>query len=346
MKKTLKIAAFLLSLALGGSAFGQTILTYTTTSNAVQGMGSVYGATPTGNLSIISLTSTTGVSGPAPNTSYTSGILATSDVQTFLFIDRELMAVKGVSGSNVTVIRGVGSTSAASHVSGAAVVVVPVSAQILWSGSTYGQAPAVPQGSCTRTSELYLPRIQFESGIFSDCLNGQWVAGDALQTTRVHSKVLYAPQPGAVLYTGINTNGTTLVAGTLYCTEIQLPYSKLATGLAVLNGTTVGTDNHLIALYDAGMNLLANSATAGALAATASNYQQISFTTPYYMVGPGQYFGCMQSNGTTATVRMLITQVQDQYLTTSKTGAFGTIPSTITAPTTFTTAVGPYLGIF
>jgi hypothetical protein len=347
MKKTLTIAVFLsCALALCGSAFGQTILTTTTLSSAAQGMGSVYGATPTGNQSIITLTSATGVSGPAANTSLTSGIAASSDVQTYLYVDRELMQVKNVSGTTVTVIRGIGSTSAASHLSGAVVFIVPVSAQIIWSGSTYGQAPAVPQGSCTRTSELYLPRIQFESGLISDCLNSQWITGDALQTTRVHSKVLYEPQPGAVLYTSLNTNGTTLVAGTFYCTEIQLGYSKLATGIAVLNGTTIGTDNHLVALYDSGMNLLANSAVAGVLAATASNYQQISFTTPYYMVGPGQYFGCVQSNGTTATVRMLITQVQDQYLTTSKTGVFGTIPATITAPTTFTTAVGPYLGLF
>jgi hypothetical protein len=217
---------------------------------------------------------------------------------------------------------------------------------MVWSGVDYGMVPAVPAGSCTRSNEQYLPRIQFNSGIISDCLNGQWYNGDALQTTRTHSKVLYEPQPGAVLYTSLNTNGTTLVAGTLYCTEIQLGYSKLITGIAVLNGTTVGTDNHLVALYDGGMNLLANSATAGVLAATASNYQQISFTTPYYAVGPAQYFACVQSNGTTATVRMLITSVQDQYLTTSKTGAFGTIPATITAPTTFTTAVGPYFGLF
>jgi hypothetical protein len=344
-----KLSLLFALLVLAPIVGAQTILTTTTLSSAAQGMGSVNGATPTGNQSIISVASATGINAPAPNTSLTSGIIATSEAQTYLYVDRELMQVKAVSGTTILVIRGVSGTYAPSHASGAVVIIVPAAVFGSWSGGgadSGPQGPSFPQGSCTRTNELYLPRIQFSSGSISDCLGGQWINGDAAQTTRIHSKVLYAPQPGAVLYTGINTTGTATVAGTLFCTEIQLPYSKLLTGLAVLNGTTVGTDNHLVALYDSGGNLLANSAVAGVLAATASNYQQISFTAPYYAVGPAQYFGCVQSNGTTATVRMLVTQVQDQYLTKSVAGTFGTVPATITAPTTFTTAVGPYFGLF
>lgn len=338
---------FAILVALSPLAGAQTILTTTTLSAAVAGMGSVNGATPTPNMSIVSVASATGVSGPVPNTSLTSGLIATSDAQTYLYVDRELMQVKNVSGTSVTVIRGLGSTGSPSHASGAVVFVIPLSAQILWSGSTYGQAPAVPQGSCTRTAELYLPRIQFESGLISDCLGGQWYTGDALQTTRTHSKVLYMPQPGAVAKTSINSTGTVLAATTMYCTELQVPFSKLATGLAPLLGSVGGTDKHLVALYDSSGNLLANSATAGVTAGTASTYEQISFTTPYYIVGPAQYFGCLQTNGTTATVRMLVTTVQDDYLTKGVTSiTFGTVPATITVPTTFTTAVGPYFGIF
>lgn len=347
----IKKLAILFAVLLGFASISgaQTILVNTTLAQAAQGMGSVNGATPTGNLSVIIVTSAAGISGPVVNTSLTSGLPATSDAQSYLYIDRELMQVKAVSGTTITVIRGVGGTYAPSHLSGAVVFIVPSAVFGIWSGSgadSGAQGPSFPQGSCTRTNELYLPRIQFSSGTISDCLGGQWINGDASQTTRVHSKVLYAPQPGAVLYTSINTTGTAPVAGTLFCTEIQLPYSKLITGLAVLNGTVVGTDNHLVALYDNTGNLLANSAVAGALAATASNYQQISFTTPYYAVGPAQFFACAQSNGTTATIRMLVTQVQDQYLTKSIAGTFGTVPATITVPTTFTTAVGPYFGIF
>jgi hypothetical protein len=277
-------------------AAAQTILSTTTLSAAVP--NSVSSALTTGNQSIVTVASATGISAPAPNTSNTYGV-ASSDASTYLY-----------------------------------------------GGVDYGMVPAVPAGSCTRTNELFLPRIQFISGLISDCLGGQWVNGDALQTTRVHSKSIYAPNPGGTIYTSLNSTGTAPVSGTLFCTEIQLPYSKLATGLSVLNGTVVGTDNHLVALYDGTGNLLANSATAGALAASASEYQNISFTAPYFMVGPAQYFGCVQSNGTTATVRMLVTQVQDNFLTKSIAGTFGTVPATITVPTTFTTAVGPYFAIF
>jgi hypothetical protein len=345
LKHLLILSGLLLTASL---SFGQTLLTTTTLSAAVQGMGSVNGATPTGNMSIVSLTSATGVNAPSPNTGLLSGQIATGGAQTFLYIDRELMEVKAVSGTIITVIRGAGSTSAPSHASGAVVFIIPTSALGAWSGGGYyGGAPSVPQGSCTRTNELYLPRIQFTSGEISDCVGGQWVTGDALSTTRNSGTVLYAPQPGGTAYTSLNTNGTTLAATTMYCTEIQMPFAKYTTGLEVLNGTTVGTDNHLVVLYDATGNLIANSAVAGVLAATASEYQKIAFTTPYYLVGPAQYFGCLQTNGTTATVRMLVTAVQDNYLTKGVTAqTFGTIPATITVPTTFTTAVGPYLALY
>jgi hypothetical protein len=349
---TIKKLALTFALLFGwvSIAGAQTILVNTTLSNALQGMGSVNGATPTGNLSIAAVASATGISAPTPNTSLTSGLTATSDAVSYLYVDRELMQVKAVSGTTITVIRGMAGTSSHSHASGAVVFVVPSAAIGVWSGSgadSGPQGPSFPQGSCTRANELFLPRIQFSSGTISDCLGGQWINGDAAQTTRLHSKVLYAPQTGAVIKTSINSTGTVLAATTMYCTEIQMPFSKLATGLADLLGSVGGTDKHLVALYDATGNLLANSATAGATAGTASTYEQISFTTPYYMVGPAQYFGCLQTNGTTATVRMLVTSTQDDYLTKGVTGqTFGTVPATITVPTTFTTAVGPYWAIF
>jgi hypothetical protein len=130
----------------------------------------------------------------------------------------------------------------------------------------------------------------------------------------------------------------------MYCTEFDLSYSKYITGLAAMNGATATTDKELVALYDAGGNLLANSATAGATASGASTYQKRAFLTPYYAVGPAQYFACVQGDsGTTATLNLLTTGTQDTYLTKSYgSQSFGTVPATITVPTTFTTVVGPY----
>lgn len=345
MKNSLKSLLILAGLlAVTSSGFAQTILANTTLSAVMPATTS--SATTTGNQQLAIVASATGISAPTPNVGNVYG-LATSEAQSYLYVDRELMQVKAVSGTSVTVIRGVLGTSGSSHASSALVFVVP-STYLFGTGfGAVAAGPAVPQGSCTRASELFLPRIAFGSGVISDCVGGQWVNGDAMQTQRNSGTVLLSPNPGGTIYTSLNSTGTAPSATVMNCTEIQLPYSKLVTGLGILNGTAIGTDNHLVALYDATGNLVANSAVAGVLAATASEYQQISFTSKYYLVGPAQYFGCMQSNGTTATVRMLVTQVQDTFLTKGVTAqTFGTVPATITVPTTFTTAVGPYLSIF
>lgn len=340
-----------------GPAAAQTILTTTTLSAAAQGMGSVNGATPTGNMSFISVTSATGINGPVANTSFTSGLIATSDAQTYLFVDRELMQVKGLSGTTITVIRGMAGTGAASHASGAFVFVVPAAAIGSWSGGgegVGGQGPSQPQGSCTRANELFLPRIHFASGAISDCDGGQWINGDAAQTTRsgVHGSTSGAngfryPEIGAVLLSTIQTAGTAPAAATqIECTELDMPFSMNLSGIGILNGTTVGTDKHWVILYDSAGAVLANSAAAGVTTAGASVYQKYSFVSPYYVVGPGRYFACYGSNGTTDTVRHTLTQVNDNILGGAITGqVFGTAAA-ITAPTTFTSAKAPYFLVF
>jgi len=343
MTKTMKIASFFLGLVLCGSvalpANAQTILTTTTLSAAAPASQS--SATTTGQMALVSVASATNITAPGPVT----GLIQAPAVSTFLFVDRELMDVRGVSGTSILVARGALNTMATSHASGALVFVIPGSLALWINGTVSTETPSLPAGSCVRANELVLPRIYVNLGIISDCLGGQWHNSDSMQTQFSTRSFFPVPNPGAVAYSTINSAGTTLVAGTLYCTEAFLPESKLLTGIGVLNGTTVGTDNHLVALYDSGGNLIANSATAGVLAASASTYQTIAFTAKYFAVGPAQYFACVQSNGTTATVRMVVTGTQDNIYTTSKTGTFGTLP-VITAPTTFTTAVGPYLELY
>lgn len=301
---------------LASSAFGQTLLTNTTLSAAVTD----------GKTTYVNVTSATGITAPG-----------NGSTQTYLYVDSELMDVRGVSGTRIQVVRGASSTAGVGHLSGARV----------WVGTggipngpftTYN-----PSGACTRANVLYLPVINTRAGMFSDCVGGQWVAGSGSNS----AFGIPLPNTGGTAYTAINTNGTTLAATTMYCTELSLPASKLVTGLGVLNGTTVGTDNHLVVLYDSAGNLLANSAVAGVLAASASTYQKIAFTSPYLVIGPATYFGCVQTNGTAATVRMIVTGTQDTFLTKGVTSiTFGTIPATITVPTTFTTAVGPYLQVY
>jgi hypothetical protein len=64
-------------------------------------------------------------------------------------------------------------------------------------------------------------------------------------------------------------------------------------------------------------------------------------------VGPAIYYGCFQSNGTTDTVRRVDTSVNQGLFAGKLTGeTFGTIPNPITPPTTFTTALGPWLQVY
>lgn len=255
---------------------------------------------------------------------------------TVAYIDRELVIIRSVNGTVIGIIRGQNGTKATPHASGAYVWV--------WTPGNVGPFfSSESQGSCTASNELYLPRINVESGVVSDCLGGKWVNGAPSGFSKFR---VMSPDPGGVLYTGINTNGTTLGATTMYCTEVNLPHNKLLTGIGLLNGTTVGTDNHLVALYDSGGTLLANSDVAGAVAAGASDYQEYAFTSTFYAVGPARYFACAQTNGTTATVRMAVTGQASSVLTKGQTGiTFGTLPA-LTVPTTFTTAVGPFVYLY
>lgn len=343
MKNTLKSLFILIGLlAVTSSGFAQTILANTTLSATMPSSAST--ASTTGNPSIAVVASATGISAPTPNTSNTYGV-ATSEAQSYIYVDRELMEVRAVSSTTLTVIRAVAGTAGSSHASGAIVLVVPASA-IFGGNARYG---SIPQGSCTRANELFLPHIQFVSGVISDCLGGQWVNGDVWQTTRFvnGSLGLRLPDPGATALTALETAGTAAGAATEeYCTEIDLPYSMLLTGLGVLNGTTVGTDKHLLDLRDSSGIVVANSAVAGAVTAVASTYQKYNFTTPYFAVGPARYFGCMQANGTTDTVRHTITAVNNNVFAGKLTGqTFGTLV-TATMPSTFTTALGPYYLLF
>lgn len=266
---------------------------------------------------------------------------------TLLYIDREAMDVTGVNSTTITVRRGAESTPATPHASGAVVFVLPRYLLTNIGGGMIDNAPSFPGGSCTRGKELALPRIQLTSGLFSDCLGGQWVNGDATQTTRQTYNGLRLPDPGSNALTSLETAGTAPAANTeIYCSELDLPFSMLLTGLGVLNGTTVGTDKHWVILYDSSGNVLANSATAGATTSGASTYQKFNFANKFYAVGPARYFGCVGSNGTTDTIRHALTSINDNILGGTVTAqVFGTAAA-ITVPSSFTTAKVPYFLLF
>lgn len=320
--KTLKILSLLLALALfAGVASAQTLLVNTTLSAAVSDSSGTY----------VNLTSATGVNAPSASDNTKA---------TYLYVDRELMFVNAVNGTIIQVQRGAEGTLAQAHASSAVVWVIPAYQSTLFR--------ILPAGSCTRSNEILLPRIEPKSGIISDCLGGQWVnSGPEQESTYAQPNLLRLPDPGATALTSLETAGTAPGANTeQYCSELDIPQSMLLTGIAVLNGTTVGTDKHLVILYDSSGKVLANSATAGATSSGASTYQKYNFTAKYFVPGPIKLFGCVQTNGTTDTLRHAITAVNDNIIAGKVTGqTFGTVAN-VTLPSSFTTALGPYLGVF
>lgn len=163
-------------------------------------------------------------------------------------------------------------------------------------------------------------------------------AGQSTPTYMQGPSILPCVSLGTAALTAVGTSSVH-VAGTMNLTEIFVPYWNVWTGAGVLNGTVVGTDNMLVALYGSNGALLANSAVAGTLSASASTFQNRAFTSPIALA-PGRYFIGVQSNGTTATTNKLVAANGANVMTTSSTGTFGTVPATVTVPTTFTTAVG------
>lgn len=143
---------------------------------------------------------------------------------------------------------------------------------------------------------------------------------------------------GSVAYGSMGTN-TTMVAGTILWAEVYFPQDVTITGIKVLNGATVGTDKGIVALYGNNGDLRANSALAGATTAGANALQSYAFTTPYAAVR-GRHWLAYQSNGTTDTIRTVAASTFIDVLTTSATGAFGTLTQ-LTVPTTFTADKGP-----
>jgi hypothetical protein len=328
MTKTLKNLILCGLLLAASMSFGQTILTHTTLSAAVT----------TSSTTTISLTSVTGLTAQA------SLIFVADGAGEAMFVNSV-----NTSANTIGVTRGYNSLGKARpHAKSALVFIIP-------SGSTQAVPPplgsVLPTGSCTRTNVAYLPVIAVGLGgtaaTISDCVGGVWVNGNVAPqgNTFYH---LPSPYAGSVTNNGALGTSTTTTAAELYCTEIDLPYSKLLTGIAPHIGATGGTDLWIGALYDSTGNLVANSAIAGTTpSATAYAWQALPFTTSYYAVGPAQYFGCVQSNGTTATLDLVKTYFADYVLTykSASAGAFGTLPS-FAAPTTFTTLYGPWEYIY
>lgn len=137
-----------LLLGLVSASFGQAALGSTTLSSAVSDNKS----------QVIVVASATGISAPS------------NGITTYLYVGREAMAVTAVSGTSISVIRGVSGSRATPHISGATVYV--------GSPSYFVSFPQF--GGCTRANVAALPTININpsagalNGVLFDCFGGLW----------------------------------------------------------------------------------------------------------------------------------------------------------------------------
>ena len=139
---------------------------------------------------------------------------------------------------------------------------------------------------------------------------------------------------------------TTTANGTIYFSAVYVPINQAVNGLAVLEGSTCGTDKRMVYMWDYRGNLIANSAVAGATCSGTSLYQSFAFTTPIEVAGPFIYFVGVQANGTTDKIATYVTgNIGANWPTGSVSGTFGTVKN-ITPTSSFTTAVGPVIQLY
>lgn len=277
---------------------------------------------------------------------------------TLLISDKEEMAVttQGTSTLCFNVKRGQDGTAPSSHLNGRNVWVTNVATGTGDSSRPFAGGAitkTAPSGSCTASAQYSLPIIfigrqnDINSGYSYFCDAGVWTAGVSQQTGGQSPYTVFTtyPTPGNV----VAPTPITDVSGKLFFSQILVESNSLSTGACILNGSGAGTDSYIFALWDATGKLVANTALAGVASSGASLLQCIAWVTPTILTGPNTYFIGVQGNGTTAAQFSAYKTggAPTGYLTGSQTGgSFGTILNIATIPTTFTTAVGPYMSLY
>jgi hypothetical protein len=270
----------------------------------------------------------------------------------YVFVDQEAMRITAVSGTTITVQRGQLGTNAATHAKGAFAFVGVAPTQL---GPATGQSGSpflttTNWGSCTRSSASpILPLIQINPAEINgqalyDCLNGVWTPGALISVLPQQSQRYCSVPVGSVAFGSFGTD-TAGVAGTEFVNVMDLPQSFVATGLSALSGGTTTSNTVIVAIYDGGGNLIGNSVSTGTTIGTTNVFTDYNFTKKLVLVGPHRYFITVQLSGTDH-IRTVATATFQGLLTTSIVGTAGTIPATITAPTTFTADKGPIACLF
>lgn len=128
---------------------------------------------------------------------------------------------------------------------------------------------------------------------------------------------------------------TTPVVTETYFARVFVPVNTTLTGVALLNGSAVAGNVTAILYNEDGVAVAQSASTAQSGTAA---YQDFAFATAYEVTGPARMFVGFQFNNTSARFR---THTVGRFGAAKKTGETYGTATTITVPTTFTTAVGP-----
>lgn len=205
--------------------------------------------------------------------------------------------------------------------------------------------------------------IQYDNGTFSLVVDGVTVftsTSSALTFALAASMTgAYTPTGGIaagggfsasprLCHTGFepaiaSTSGTdsTPAATEVYIAELFVPCNMTLTGLAVFNGS-VASGNMKVGLADSTGAVVATSAST-AMSGTDA-YQRVAFTSTYAAKGPATYYALQFLDNATARIN---THTVGNFGASKQTGqTYATGFTTITPPTTFTTALGPIASLY
>jgi hypothetical protein len=141
----------------------------------------------------------------------------------------------------------------------------------------------------------------------------------------------------------VSTDGTdaTPVNTEVYIAEVFVPANMTVTGVAVMNGS-VASGNIKVGLADSTGAVVATSASTSMAGTDA--YQRIAFTGTYAAKGPATYYVLEFVDNNTARIN---THTFGNFGAAKQTGqVYATGFTTITPPTTFTTALAPIASLY
>lgn len=143
--------------------------------------------------------------------------------------------------------------------------------------------------------------------------------------------------------TGDGTDATPSVTET-YLALILMPFNCAVTGISIFNGSATGSGSVKVYLATvAGAAVTGGASVSTAIAGT-DVYQRVPFPAPITLPGPRAYFVLTQYNNTASRFNTHVFGDFPAGKLTSTT--YGTFPTGFSAPSTFTTGLGPIASLY